>query len=62
MSTITGDDENDDVAEQANVVIESAKECMVRPDGKKTHVFLGYSNKCQCGDKDLNAYRDLVLQ
>jgi hypothetical protein len=36
--------------------------CVVRAYGKKSHVFLDHSNKCQCGEKDLNAYRDLVLR
>lgn len=35
--------------------------CVVREDGKKSHVFLDYSNRCVCGDVDLNSYRDLVL-
>ena len=36
--------------------------CVVRDDGKKSHVFLDYSNKCQCGDVDLNAYRGMELR
>jgi hypothetical protein len=31
---------------------------VTRPDGRKSHIFLDYSNKCQCGDVDLNAYRN----
>lgn len=36
--------------------------CVVRDDGKKSHVFLDHSNKCQCGDVDLDVYKDLVLR
>jgi hypothetical protein len=50
MSTITGDDENDDVAEQANAVIESVKECVDRGEGlKPCHVYVDGSGRCQCG-------------
>jgi len=36
--------------------------CVVREDGKKSHVFLDHSNKCECGDVDLDVYKDLVLR
>ncbi len=36
--------------------------CVVREDGRKSHVFLDHSNICQCGDVDLNAYREMVLR
>lgn len=54
--------DEDDVAQQANEVITGAVECVVRDDGKKTHLFLDYANKCQCGDIDLLAYREVVLR
>jgi len=36
--------------------------CVVREDGRKSHVFLDHSNICQCKDVDLNAYRRMVLR
>jgi hypothetical protein len=36
--------------------------CVQREDGKKSHVFLDHSNKCQCGDVDLNKYRGMELR
>ena len=36
--------------------------CVVRPDGRKSHVFLDHGNICQCGDVDLNAYRRMELR
>jgi hypothetical protein len=36
--------------------------CAAREDGRKSHIFLDYSNKCQCGDVDLNTYRGMVLR
>ena len=37
--------------------------CVDHHDGRgKCHVFLDYSNICQCTEKNLNAYRDLVLR
>jgi len=36
--------------------------CVVREDGRRSHIFLDHSNKCECGDKDLNAYRDMELR
>jgi hypothetical protein len=63
MSIIIGDDEDDDVARQANpVIVEATVGCVRRDDGKKTHVFLDGGNKCQCGDVDLHAYREVVLR
>jgi len=37
-------------------------QCVRREDGKKSHVFLDHSNKCVCGDVDLNAYRKMELR
>lgn len=31
--------------------------CVTRPDGRKSHIFLDNSNRCECNDVDLNAYR-----
>jgi hypothetical protein len=53
--------EPDDLAQQANATIRSANQCVVRDDGKKSHVFLDGGNKCVCGDVDLLAYREAVL-
>lgn len=61
MSVITGDDE-DDVAQQVNAAIAAVVGCVRRDDGKKTHVFLDHGSKCQCGDVDLHAYREVVLR
>ena len=36
--------------------------CVVRDDGKKSHLFLDHSNRCECGDVDLNTYRNLELR
>jgi hypothetical protein len=36
--------------------------CVERGDGRKSHVFLDHSNKCQCGEVDLNKYRSMVLR
>jgi hypothetical protein len=36
--------------------------CVTRLDGRKSHVFLDHSNRCQCGDVDLNAYRGVGLR
>jgi hypothetical protein len=57
-------DEMSDPDEAKNWTAEmiAALKCVVRDDGKKSHVFLDYSNRCQCGEVDLNAYRDLVLR
>jgi hypothetical protein len=50
-------------AQQVNAAIEQARRgCVVRDDGKKTHVFLDHGNKCQCGDVDLHAYRKMELR
>jgi hypothetical protein len=61
MSIITGDDE-DDVAQRTDAVIAAVVGCVRRDDGKKMHVFLDGGNKCQCGDVDLHAYREMVLR
>jgi len=36
--------------------------CVTREEGKKSHVFLDHSNKCECGDVDLNKYREMELR
>ena len=36
--------------------------CVVRDDGRKSHVFLDHSNRCVCGEVDLNKYRSMVLR
>jgi len=51
----------EDAAEWTAETIAALK-CLVRDDGKRTHVFLDYSNRCVCGQVDLNVYKDLVLR
>lgn len=60
MSVITGDD--DDAAEAARRADAARVGCVTRDDGKKTHVVLDGGNKCQCGDVDLHAFREVVLR
>lgn len=55
-------DDDSEVAQQANEAIQAARRCVVREDGKKSHVFLNHGNKCQCGDVDLNTYREMELR
>jgi hypothetical protein len=40
----------------------AALQCVTREDGKKSHVFLDYGNRCQCGEVDLHAYRKVELR
>lgn len=51
------------IAQQANEVIESAKKCVTTGEGMlrhKTHVFLDHGRKCQCGDVNLDRYSKMV--
>jgi hypothetical protein len=61
MSVITGDDEDEDVARQANAAIAEVVGCVTHESGTRCHVFLNDSNQCQCGDTRLDGYRRVEL-
>lgn len=52
-------DPSDQVAaKEANEVIETAKRCIERGEGKgKCHVFIDKSDTCECGQMDLSKAR-----
>jgi hypothetical protein len=58
---MTDEDKESEIAEWTPARI-AALVCVVREDGRKSHVFLDHSNICQCKDIDLNAYRNLELR
>jgi Holliday junction resolvase-like predicted endonuclease len=51
-----------DPGDEVQAALEAIVACVLRDDGNKTHVFLDYSNRCACGEVDLNVYKDLVLR
>ena len=59
LQTYTDRREEDlSVSERANAIIEQAKKCTERGEGRgKAHVFLDHSLKCECGKIDLERAR-----
>jgi hypothetical protein len=46
------------IAKEANRIIEQAKKCTERGEGRgKQHVFLGSGDVCECGKMDLQKVR-----
>jgi len=63
MSVMTGNDSDAEPAHSQWTPDRIAQlRCVVRDDGKKSHIFLDHSNKCQCEDVDLHAYRKVELR
>lgn len=57
-SELTISESAQSVAQEFDAIIESVTHCVDRgKDRGKCHVFLDYSNKCQCGDTDLERER-----
>lgn len=56
LNTYSEDDQS--VAQELDEIIESVTHCIDRGmDRGKCHIFLDHSNKCECGDIDLERER-----